>query len=60
MTQSNPLPCAKIMEDAVIWIEEDTKMKGFCAGTNGEEISGKAKDIKDIMERHGGGVMSNS
>ena len=60
MAQSNSLPCAKIVEDAAIRIEEYTKMKGFCDGTNGEEISGKASDIKDIMEMHGGGGMSNS
>ena len=59
MAQSNSLPHAEILEDAAIRIE-DTKMKGFCDGTNGEEISGKATDIKDMMKRHGGGSMSNS
>ena len=44
----------------MIRIEEDTKMKGFCDGNNEEEISGKARDIKVVMERHGGGGMSNS
>ena len=54
-TKSNPLPHTKILEYAVIRIEEDTTIESFGDSTNREEVGREAGNIKDIMEWEGKG-----
>ena len=50
MAQSNPLPRTKILEDAVIRIEEDTTIESFGDSTNRYEVGRESGNIKDIVE----------
>ena len=47
--QNNPPISAQILEDTMKRVEDDNTIKRTSDGSGKEEVSGEAKDIKDIM-----------